>query len=195
MFDAPHLMIAVGIIVGLACVPVSLSVRAFGYLPIDTTFVPDDEERYDFELEPDDFAAAVTAVQIRRLDERAGGRLMTAWGLDRRAILRYSGSHTALTMMQFNLPAHILRRVTCTFLDERLLDISSTMGKEVRDAILTHTLPEEIERVELLTFDNLLGRPVMMQMYTRSFIAAMTTQDVPLRTPTILRQGNRYQCI
>ena len=52
-------------------VPLHLTIRAFGYLPIDTTFVPDDAERHDFELEPDAFAEAMMEVQVRRLADRA----------------------------------------------------------------------------------------------------------------------------
>lgn len=51
MFDAPHLMIAVGIIVGLACVPVSLSVAIAEpedvALPaFDTELEPNEEPAY-----------------------------------------------------------------------------------------------------------------------------------------------------
>jgi hypothetical protein len=177
-------------------VPVNLSVRAFGYLPIDTTFVPDDEERYDFDLARDAFAEAMMNVQVRRLGERAGGRLMTGWLLmDRERIIRYAGSHTAESMLQFEWPGHILGRIQCTFIDERQIDLApGAMGKEIRSAVLMHTLPEEIERVEMLTFDNLLGRPTMLQIYTRSFIMAMATQDVSLRTPNMLPLGNGYTC-
>jgi hypothetical protein len=168
-------------------VPVSFSVRAFGYLPIDTTVVPDDGERHDFDLERDAFAEAMIAMQVRRLEERAGGRTAGGWWgvMDRESIVRYTGSHTASTMLQFELPQRILRRVVCTYIDERLIDITpGAMGREIRDVVLTHTLPEEIERVEFLQF------------YTRSFIMAMATQDVRLRTPTIvqIRQGE-YRCL
>jgi hypothetical protein len=174
-------------------VPLQITVRAFGYLPIDTTFVPDDEDRYDFDLRRDAFAEALIGVQVRRLEERAGGRLMTGRGsMDRSEILRYTGSHTASTMMQFNFPQRTLDRISCAFLDERQLDVSASMGGEIADFVLGQTLPEEIERLELLLFQTAVGEVVMLQVYTRSFIMAMSTQGFALRTPTVAATGQCF---
>jgi len=178
-------------------VPVNLTVRAFGYLPIDTTVVPDDDERYDFDLARDGFAEAMIAMQVRRLEERAGGREAGGWWgeLDRERIVRYTGSHTAGTMIEFEYPARIQARIACVFIDERQAGMSSgAIGREVRDVSLTHTLPEEIERVELLQFDDYEGRPLMLQIFTRSFIMAMATEGVTLRTPTMLSTLSGFQC-
>ncbi len=170
--------------------PLHLTVRAFGYFPIDTTFVPDDEGRYDFDLQRDAFAEAMVQVQVRRLEERAGGRLTSAFGvMDRSEILRYSGSHTAATMLEFDLPQRIRDRIICLFVDERHVDAGPSSRAELRNAVLGHTLPEEIERVEVLVFDSAVGRPIMLRVYTRTFLMAMTTQEIPLRQPTVTPTG------
>jgi len=172
-------------------VPVSIAIRAFGYLPVDTTFIPDDDERYDFHLRRDAFAEAMIAMQVARIEERAGGRITSRQRvMDRESVLRYTGSHTAATMLQFEFPPRTVGRIMCTFIDERQIDLSrGAIGREIRDAVLSHTLPEEIERVELLQFDNLEGRPLMLQIYTRSFVMAMATRGLSLRTPTITPFG------
>jgi len=86
-------------------VPLNLTVRAFGYLPIDTTFLPDDEARYDFELRRDAFAEAMIDMQVRRIEEHARGRLGFGRGvMDRQEILRYTGSANASSMLEFEYP-------------------------------------------------------------------------------------------
>jgi len=179
-------------------VPVSVTIRAFGYLPVDTTFIPDDDERHDFDLRRDAFAEAMIAMQVRRIDERAGGRVAFGRGvMDREEVLRYTGSHTASTMLDFELPAQTRERIHCVFLDERRIDGSFPpgVGDEIADFILGHTLPEEIERVELLQFDQPKvdgRRPLMLQIYTRSFIMEMATQGLRLRHPTITIGGQCF---
>lgn len=174
-------------------VPLSFSIRAFGYMPIDTTLVPDDEKRYEFHLTRDAFAEAMIGMQIRRLEERAGGRVMAGQGvLDREEVLRYAGAHTAATMLEFRYPERIGRRIACVVIDDNQVDVSATMGREISDFVLGHTLPEEIERVELLVWDALEGRPIMLRIYTRSFIMAMSRGDVTLREPTMTPSG---QCL
>jgi Carboxypeptidase regulatory-like domain len=175
-------------------VPVSVSVRAFGYLPIDTTFVPDGEGRYTFDLEADAFAAALVAPQIRKIEDRAGGRPMAGKGvMDRREILRYaSGAHSVTSMLDFEYPQRTLDRILCTFIDEQQVGVNPTTGAEIVAFSLDHAYPEEIERMELLQFDTAQGRPLILQIYTRSFIMAMTTQDIPLKERTITPFGQCF---
>jgi hypothetical protein len=175
-------------------VPVSLSVRAFGYLPVDTTLVPDDEERYEFDLARDPFAEAMIATQVRRLEERAGGWVMAGKGvMDRDEVLRYAtGGHTAGSMLEFEYPQRTLERIICTFVDEEQVDVNPLTGKELADFVLGHTLPEEIERVELLQIDYAAGRPLILQVFTRSFIMTMATQDIPLKKRTVTPFGQCF---
>ena len=158
--------------------PVSITVRAVGYVSVDTTLVPDDEERHDFELERDPFAEALLAIQAKRLEERADGRAAVGrWAeMDREEVLRYAtGSHSLSTMLEFEYPEHIRGRIVCTYIDEREANLTTYAP-----------YPEEIERIELLQFDALPDRPLMLQIFTRSFVMAMATQDVKLRTPTMI---------
>jgi hypothetical protein len=173
-------------------VPVNVTIRSFGYLPIDTTFTPDDEERYTFDLTRDALAEAMIDMQIRRIDDHARGRLTTfrEGFMDRERVLDYAGSHTASSMLQFEYPQRILDWIACTFIDDRPTDGSyGALGAEVAAATLAQTVPEEIERVELSEFPGAEGRPLILHIYTRSFIMAMTTQSIPLRTPTINPRG------
>ena len=172
-------------------VAVNLTIRAFGYLPIDTTFVPDDSDRYTFELTHDAFAQAMIDVQVRRIAEHAGGRAVFGRGvMDRADVLRYSGAHTASSMLEFELPARMLSRVICTFVDDRSTDgAGSAIAEEIAQATLHQMVPEEIERVELLQFGGVRNPPLMLQIYTRSFIMEMATKNLPLRTPTISPLG------
>ncbi|MDH3206620.1 MAG: carboxypeptidase-like regulatory domain-containing protein [Gemmatimonadota bacterium] len=172
-------------------VPLNLTIRAFGYLPIDTTFVPDDETRYDFELRRDAFSEAMIEMQLRRIDEQGRGRLTVGRGvMDRQRIVRYAGSATVSSMLEFEYPERTLERIVCTFIDDRPVDGGfGALAPEMARVILEHLLPEEIERLEMLQFDSAAGRPLMLQIYTRSFIMAMATQNVSLRTPAITPFG------
>jgi len=69
------------------------------------------------------------------------------------------------------------------------MEASALWRARMTRAILGQLLPEEIERLELLQFASPEGRPLMLQIYTRSFIMAMATQNVSLRTPTISPLG------
>jgi hypothetical protein len=61
-------------------VPVRMTVRAFGYLPIDTAFIPDDDERYVFDLAHDPFAEAHDRHAGRQTrPARRGSRLGGEW--------------------------------------------------------------------------------------------------------------------
>jgi hypothetical protein len=172
-------------------VPVSVTIRAFGYLPVDTTLVPDDDERYVFELVRDAFAEAMIDTQVRRIADHAGGRLTFGRGtMDRAEVLRYAGSHTVSTMLEFEYPQATLSRIVCTFIDDRQADgAGGALGGEMAAATLGRLVPEEIERVELLQFGGVRSPPLMLQIYTRSFIMEMATKNLPLRTPTITPFG------
>ena len=168
-------------------VPIHLEIRSFGYLPVDTTFVPDDEERYVFELERDVFAEALMDAQVARIEERGAGRAMAGWaGLGREEIMRFTGAHTARSMIEFNFPQRVRGRIACYYVDERRIDGAFGLGAEIAAAQLEHTLPEEIERVELLVFDSVLGRPIMARLYTRTFIMQMATGEATLRQNLVI---------
>jgi len=132
-------------------------------------------------------------MQVDRLDQRAVGRALVGNGvLDRQDVLRYTGAHTAGTMLEFRYPERILRRIVCTFIDERQTDGSSgPYAADIAATTLAHLVPEEIERVELLDFQG-PGRPVMLQIFTRSFIMEMATRDLPLRSPIITPFGECF---
>ncbi|MQA92060.1 MAG: hypothetical protein GEU90_17850, partial [Gemmatimonas sp.] len=54
--------------------PLQVSVRAFGYLPLDTVVTPDEDGRYVFDLREDSLVEKMVAVQVERLERRAAPR-------------------------------------------------------------------------------------------------------------------------
>jgi hypothetical protein len=158
--------------------PVQLSVRAFGYIPLDTTIVPDEDGQYVFDLGEDPLMRAMVAVQVERLEVRRSPRFAALFrSMDRERILRYAGAHTVLSMLVTEY-GHKLGRLGCVVIDERPYERSSGMGPEM-GAILSHLLPEEVERIEFM-FGGAMAR-----IYTRAFIQEMTAKEIKLRTPQV----------
>ncbi len=160
-------------------IPIRLGIRAFGYLPLDTTFVPDDDERYEFELVPDPLAERMIEVQAQRLEERAGDLLYeNRPPLMRDDMARYTGSGTLRTMLEMKYPS-ILRRVGvgCFIFDEQPI-----RTRDERIWALEHTLPEELERVEILEFPG-PARRFMLRVYSRAFFQELITRSPSLRNP------------
>ncbi len=144
--------------------PVHVVIRAFGYLPLDTTFVPDDEERYDFDLVTDPLATAMIAFQVQRLEHRAGDLLYESRPpMNRAELSRYAGFGTVQSLMENKYPLAILRRIECLTLDEEVIWTRWRINSVIRN-----TIPEELERIELLEFPG-PGRSFQLRIYTRAF--------------------------
>lgn len=103
-------------------VPLLLSFRAFGYLPMDTVVQPaDGDEDYELHLAADPVAERMIEVQIARIQDRAGGRrAITMRPLDRDRLLRWTGAGLGDVLKSSYSRRH-LQRVRCIFVDERLL--------------------------------------------------------------------------
>ncbi len=170
-------------------VPVRVVVRPYGYLRVDTTFVPNEDEEYLFEVEADPWVEEMIAVQIAKIEERFTG--MHAVGrppMNREELLRYSGTFTLHDMLEREYPGST-GRVICAFLDEvKILDPADFFDNRLKyQIILDTTLPEELERVELLSFEppTPRGRRLtvfMLQIYTREFMQEMFDLELSLRT-------------
>jgi hypothetical protein len=161
--------------------PLRLGVRAFGYLPIDTMLIPDDDGRYDFDLVRDTLVERLIAVQTRRIEQRAGDNMYEyRRPFDRDALARYSSSSNVASIMESRYPMHILRRVFCVLVDERHIQT-----EHERRAVLLNMFPQEIERMELLEFDLGAGRTYMLRIYTRAFFQELVARNLPLRTASI----------
>jgi len=172
-------------------VPVRVIVRPYGYLRVDTTFVPNEDENYLFEVEPDPWVEEMIAVQIGKLEERVAGMRAVAWPpMNREELLQYSGTFTLHDMLEREYPnSTAIGGIICAFLDEvKILDPADSAMRGVDGrlrfrAVLDTTLPEELERVELLAF----GQPpvFMLQIYTREFMQEMFDLELELRRPVL----------
>lgn len=152
-------------------VPVGLSIRSFGYQPLDTVITPmEDDDRHIFHLRPDSTALRLIDSQIARIEERSGNRLAFLMRpMDRRALTRW-GNMTLVDMLPRQYP-FTYKRVSCMILDEEPLT-PWTM-----ESSLETILVREVERIEFL-FDG-----AMMRVYTRRFMLKMLATGNELRRP------------
>ena len=171
-------------------VPIRVMVRPFGYLTVDTILVPDkDDERYVFEVEPDPWVEEMIAVQIVKLEERVAGiRAVGMRPMNRERLIFYAGTHTLGDAIDFEYRLGGTERITCVFIDEKEISVILPI-----DHFLQTTLPEELERVELLGFS-------MLRIYTREFIQEMFELELELRKPVIfpaipLPVGDPTRCV
>jgi hypothetical protein len=166
--------------------PLRMRVRAFGYLPIDTTLVPDDEGRHDFDLVRDTLVERMIAAQTVRIEQRAADHLYEyREAFDRDALATYSSSSSVASIMEHRYPLHILRRVFCVLVDERHIQT-----EHERRAVLLNMFPHEIERMELLEFYVGGTRTFMLRIYTRAFFQELIARNQPLRTAAIHEATN-----
>ncbi len=150
-------------------VPLRVSVMAFGYLPLDTIFVPQRGERYLFELDSDPQMERLIDVQIERLGERASGRSAVLMrSVDRERLLRRRG--TVGDLLDFDYPRGY--SPGCVVVDEEQLIQVAPMG-----FVLGTTPVSDIYRIEFL-----FGG-AMMRIYTREFIQTMIASDIELGEP------------
>ncbi len=158
-------------------------ISSFSYLPLDTTFVPDDEARRVFNLVPDPIVARMIEAYTARLDDRAG-----EWAyeyqppLGRQDLARFSTNTTLQRAMEAKYPLHIVRRIRCFMLDEREYVFNSD---EERVSVLEGTFVGELERIELLEFPG-IARLLMARVYTRLYYQRHVGTNQELRTPSMI---------
>lgn len=152
-------------------VPLRVVIGSFGYLPLDTTLVPDDERRHEFRLEVDSTVQGIIDMQVDRIVDVTRGRRSVIRALDRDGLLRFAGTFTVYDML-LNEYGRRLERVECIVVDE--VQIPRVRGWR---SYLSTMLPEELERVEFLF------RGAMLRIYTRDFIRRMPVGRVELRAP------------
>lgn len=158
-------------------VPLHVTIRAFGYLPIDSVIHPRAAARYLFEVEPDPVVEAMVERQVERLARRAAPRFAVGFrNMNRTALLRYAERHTLWDVLLWEYGERKLDRVICVVMDEEPFDSGA-----VARSMLLHTLPAEVERIEFM-----FGG-AMLRVYTRSFMQQMIARDVPLRRPSLFR--------
>jgi hypothetical protein len=162
--------------------PLRIVVQAFGYLPLDTSIVPEADVDLVFHLEPDTVVEHLVAAQVERIEERASPRRSVLMRpMNRERLLRYAGRLTLADLLEWEYGGSWLKRVECVVIDERQL-----LGAW-EPSSLTHILPEQVERIEFLGHAGAIGRDAgsMLRIYTREFMRAMITRNVELRAPTL----------
>ena len=169
-------------------VPLRLSVRVFGYLPLDSTIVPRDGEAHVFDLSADPLVTAMIGRQVERLVDRASGRRSVMMRpLDRDRLLRYDGG-TLRDVIESQYRSYI-DQIRCVIIDEEQFVDSR--------ALLTWlgtTLPQEVERIEFLAFGP-RSRDIMLRIYTRRFIQEMTARYIALRDPVFVGMARPPWCL
>ena len=114
--------------------------------------------------------------------------------MNREEVLQYSGTFTLYDMIEREYP-NLRGRIICAFKDEvKILDPADFLpgpdGRLRYQMMLDTTLPEELERVELLAFEPpSRGRrlPVfILQIYTREFMQEMFDLELELRPPVLM---------
>lgn len=152
-------------------VPLRIVIREFGYLPLDTTLIPDDDERHEFDMAVDSAVQRVIDMQVERIADVTRGRSSVIRSLDREGLLRFSGTFTVYDMLLYEYGRR-LQRVQCIVVDEE--QIQRSRGWR---SYLSTMLPEELERVEFLFGGG------MLRIYSREFIRRMSVGRVELTRP------------
>ncbi len=161
-------------------VPIRVLVRAFRYLPLDTLVTPG-SGRVTLRLTEDPLVARMLAVEVERLDDRAGGRRAVGMRpLGREELDRWRGAPLD-EVLRFEFPRRS-RRLRCVVLDERALTPMNAEG-----VLLTLTA-REVERMEFL-FDG-----AMLRIYTATFMRRMLGGGIELRTPVYVDQARPPFC-
>lgn len=161
--------------------PLTIGVRAFRYLPFDTTVVPTEDDKFFFELRVDPLVERMITTEVVRLDERAGGRraaMMPA--LHRDELLRWPGA-TLADVLRLRFP-HRASYPPCLVLNER------SVGPTMIAPTLENTRSEEVERMEFL-FDG-----AMIRVYTSDFMRTLLGGGRLLREPAFSPAPSRPLC-
>lgn len=159
-------------------VPLRIDVSAFGYLPLDTIFVPDDEERYPFSLVEDPFMKKMVEVQGQKLDDRASQHYYRP-PVNRESMSRFMDNGSVQNVMEANYPRHILQKIGCFFIDERLIE-----DREERTFVLQNTFAKELQRIEFYEFPG-FGRLFMVRVYTTGFYQRLVGSQRKMQIPVM----------
>ena len=121
---------------------------------------------------------------VARLDERAGDNMYRQQAaLNREDLSQFSGHASLRRVMEAKFPRHILRRISCFFVDEHEYAWFDTL--EGRLNLLEGTVAGELERVELLEFPG-EDRLFMARVYTRRFFQGQVGSPDDLVTPSVV---------
>jgi hypothetical protein len=158
--------------------PIVVQLRSFGYLPLDTTIIAEQDTSVTFELDVDSLAQRMIAVEVARLEERSRpfrSAIMPVIG--RRDLLRSNGTVLDVVEARYSIN---LDRVICMLIDDR-----QTYNGLAELALI---LPDDLERIEVLE------RGAMLRIYTREFMKKMLGGGVKLARPILIRDTRPPTC-
>ena len=151
--------------------PLTISLRGFGYHPMEQVITPGRDTTARFLLKPDSLVIGMIAEQVQRIHQRSRGiRTATLQPIDRAELLR-NINWTVLDIVRFRTVNRV-GGFACVMIDER----QSHVGLEE----IATLLPDEVEYIEFINIDN-SGRDKMLRIYTRKYMQKMVGNRQPLR--------------
>lgn len=145
-------------------VPVTMTVRSFGYLPETITLVPSNDTTVVFQLEEDPVAQAMIAEQMKRLDDRLSDRRYSAVPTLEREDLLKGLNGSVYDVLKYELGSAMYRHVSCVIIDER---------PRLAPWMYGHIHPDRIHRIEILEIPGGRRRRLLVRMYSRQFVEDM----------------------
>jgi hypothetical protein len=162
--------------------PLRLGIQAFRYMPLDTTFIPDDEERYPFDLAPDPVMTTMIDRYVTRLDDRAGKYIYEYQpALNRTDLATFSPNVTLRDVIERMYSPYVFRSILCFFIDEQEYRF---LSDDYRISVLEGTFTNDLERIEILELPG-EGRLFMVRAYTRLFFQTHVGVPHDLATPSV----------
>jgi hypothetical protein len=173
--------------------PLRMVVRAFRYLPLDTTFIPNDRKRLTFDLAVDPVVARMIGAYVERLDVRGGKRVLRYRPpLDRDELARLRANTTLREVLEQRFPPFVVRSIGCLFVDE----FEYRFGKDdddYRRSVYEGTYVNDVERIELFEFPG-EGRLIMVRVYTADFFRTHVSRAHELATPSMIETPMGFFC-
>jgi hypothetical protein len=159
--------------------PLRFSVRAFGYLPIESVLSAFEDSTLIVHLEVDPVVQRMIQEQVDRVEARAHPFLTAVMPpMDREYLLR-NRNGTAFDLIRHRY-GHFVRRIRCILIDDR--------QRYNGPAELAHFLPEELERIEVLE------RGRMLRIYTRDYIRDRLGERGKLPMPVYVEYAEPPYC-
>ncbi len=161
--------------------PHLVSVRAFGYLPLDTVVRPGASSRWDFKLIPDPSVQRRIDREVALLGERSAGRSRVVGSLSREALLA-SGATTLAEAVRIHFGG-LADRVACFVVDDGVTEPPAD------PAALS---PGRLHRVELLS-DGRESADIVVRVHTRHFVrdlVAGATKATAVQTEYVHEAGS-----
>jgi hypothetical protein len=151
-------------------VPVTITVRSFGFLPQTVTLFPSEDTTLVFEMDEDPVVQAMIARQMKRLDERLADKRYTPLPtLERGDLLKnLNRSGTLFDVLYYKLGGAIWMRVACAIIDENQIIADWKFGS---------LYPDLVHRVEILEIPG-PRRRLALRIYTRAFVESMVNGRV-----------------